>query len=217
MPCQKTQATFASFVVTLVAVTVFLSGCNQLPAWFPGGGKQDKAEQAVEKGRYSDAIRLYEAELDGTAVTADIHRRLAVIYDSKLKDPISALHHYRRYLALQSGPASAEVKAAAERIERDLKRKYAGGGNPTGPTATSTPVPPPVDSKGFSTVPKTAAAEQLVGGETRTYKVQKGDTLAAISRKFYKSPDRWKDIIDANYNQLGGKPDIREGQTLIIP
>ncbi|HEY5792080.1 MAG TPA: LysM peptidoglycan-binding domain-containing protein, partial [Chthoniobacterales bacterium] len=191
--------------------------CDRLPAWVSGGNKSEKAEQAEAKGQLPAAVSLYENALDGTPATADIHRRLAVIYDSKLKDPISALHHYRRYLNLQAGEASPEIKSAVARLERELARKYAGATIGSSPKAANAPAPPPVDAKGFSTVPKTAAAEQLVGTETRTYKVQKGDTITAISRKFYKTADRWKDIVDANFNQLNGKPDIREGQTLIIP
>lgn len=203
----------------MVAVTLVFSGCGKLPDWIPGNKNPERAEAAQAKGNYSEAVNIYESLLDGTKSSADIHRRLAVIYDSKLKDPISALHHYRRYLALQSGEASSEIKSAASRLERDLGRKYTATAS-TSVKVAATPAPSgkaPVDAKGFSTVPKTAAAEQLVGQETKTYKVVKGDTIAAISRKFYKTPDRWKDIVDANYNQLNGSPNIREGQTLIIP
>lgn len=74
-----------------------------------------------------------------------------------------------------------------------------------------------IDKSGFSKVPQTREAERNVGAETRTYTVQKGDTLASISRKFYNTPARWKDIADANFNQLQGSTNLREGQILIIP
>jgi len=52
---------------------------------------------------------------------------------------------------------------------------------------------------------------------TRTHVVQSGETLAAISQKYYKTRNRSQDILDANQNQLGKKSRIIPGQTLIIP
>jgi len=47
--------------------------------------------------------------------------------------------------------------------------------------------------------------------------VQPGDTLASISRKFYKSSGRWQRILDANSDTLSKPSDLKPGQTLIIP
>lgn len=84
-------------------------------------------------------------------------------------------------------------------------------------SAASLDEKPVTDKKGFSTVPKTAAAEKLVGSETKTYTVQQGDTLTSISRKIYNNPDRWKDIADANQNALAGSTSLKIGQVLILP
>ena len=50
-----------------------------------------------------------------------------------------------------------------------------------------------------------------------SYKVQKGDTLAAISRKVYGSTSYWTQIRDANPELLHGSANVREGMTLKIP
>lgn len=191
---------------------------------------------------------LYESLLDGTPATAKFHYELALIYDDKLHDPVSALHHYRRYLRMSEDEASKkEVRDFVARIELELAAKAAESGIMTKreaarlknrnleleeensrlkaelaaekkkPKAPQVAATPERDKKGFSTNPKTAAAEKAVGSETRTYTVQKGDTLASISRKFYNTSQRWKDIADANYNQLQGSVDLRVGQVLIIP
>jgi nucleoid-associated protein YgaU len=76
---------------------------------------------------------------------------------------------------------------------------------------------PARDAKGFSTNPATATAERAIGSETRTYTVEKGDTLASIARKYYKNPNRYKDIADANQNLLNGTVNLKIGQVLIIP
>lgn len=81
---------------------------------------------------------------------------------------------------------------------------------PSAPAATA-------HAAGFSTNPITAAAEKLVGKETRTYTVEKGDTLSSISLKYYKTRAHWKDIADANHNALGNSTMLKVGQVLIIP
>jgi nucleoid-associated protein YgaU len=51
----------------------------------------------------------------------------------------------------------------------------------------------------------------------RTYVVQSGDTLVSISRKFYKSQKRWKEILNANEKNIRDPKKLTVGQTLIIP
>ena len=54
-------------------------------------------------------------------------------------------------------------------------------------------------------------------GKARRYTVQRGDTLASISRKFYKSSARWQRILDANGGVISKPGDLKPGQTLVIP
>jgi hypothetical protein len=58
----------------------------------------------------------------------------------------------------------------------------------------------------------TAAA----GGNT-TYTVQAGDTLSAISKKFYGQANDYMDIFNANKDQLSDPDKIKPGQVLKIP
>jgi nucleoid-associated protein YgaU len=51
----------------------------------------------------------------------------------------------------------------------------------------------------------------------QTYVVRSGDTLVSISRKFYKSPKRWKAILEANKKDIRDPKDLTAGQTLVIP
>jgi nucleoid-associated protein YgaU len=62
--------------------------------------------------------------------------------------------------------------------------------------------------------PKEAVAGK---SSSRTYVVQTGDTLASISRKFYKSPARWKKILNANRKNIDDPKKLSVGQRLIIP
>ncbi len=54
-------------------------------------------------------------------------------------------------------------------------------------------------------------------GAARTYTVQAGDTLARISTKMYGSSTKWKDIYDANQDQLPSPKALKAGQVLKIP
>ena len=51
----------------------------------------------------------------------------------------------------------------------------------------------------------------------RSYTVQRGDTLASISRKFYQTSSRWGKILAANPEILAKPTDLKPGQTLRIP
>lgn len=155
---------------------------------------------------------------------------------------ICAIHHYKRTLALApSEKKKAEIEKSIDRLSRDLAIRLGEEGLVSKAEAirirnenealkkqisffredknknAQKPGKPPTDSKGFSKVPQTREAEQAIDANTRTYTVKKGDTLATIAKKFYNSKERWKDIVDANHNQLQGGTNLRDGQILIIP
>ncbi len=218
-------------------------------------GTEEQARAAVQEGDFPRAVWMYEAALDGTPKTADIHYKLALIYDDKLKDPVSALHHYRRYLKMtESNALKAEVEGYIERIELVIATRAADSGLMTKreaariknanlelaeestelkktierledelkaekkkPKAVVEKAAPARDKKGYSTNPRTAAAEKRIGSETQRYTVRKGDTLASLARRFYDDAQRWKDIADANHNALNGGVNLQVGQVLVIP
>jgi tetratricopeptide (TPR) repeat protein len=70
------------------------------------------AENKTADGNFVRAIALYESALDDSPRTADVHYRLALLYDDKMHDPLHALHHFKRYLTLApAGPHANEVKS----------------------------------------------------------------------------------------------------------
>ncbi|MBO5254556.1 MAG: LysM peptidoglycan-binding domain-containing protein [Opitutales bacterium] len=50
-----------------------------------------------------------------------------------------------------------------------------------------------------------------------SYVVQPGDTLSSISKRFYGSSRRWKDIFRSNRDRLVSPESVRPGQTLRLP
>src|SRR5437868_9182640 len=76
------------------------------------------AENKSTQGDFERAVNLYEAALDDTPRGAEVHYKLALLYDDKLNDPVSALHHFKRYLALSpNGPHAKDVKDSIKRDE----------------------------------------------------------------------------------------------------
>src|SRR6266850_331691 len=85
------------------------------------------AENKTADGNYLRAIALYESALDDTPRTADVHYRLALLYDDKMHDPLHALHHFKRYLTLApSGPHANEVKSFMKKDELELGTSLSG-------------------------------------------------------------------------------------------
>lgn len=185
------------------------------------------------QGDFARAINLYEAALDDSESirSAEVHYKLALLYDDKLNDPVSALHHFRRYLALSpTGPHAVDVKNSIKRDEIAALTALSGDSVITRSEAGRlrnenldlhkelearvVPARSVTDrSQEDSTNSKRTASKK---GD-RSYVVQSGDTLFSISRKFYKSPKRWKEILDANRRSIRDPKKLTVGQTLFIP
>jgi len=207
-----------------------VSGCDRLWTSRYGQLTQD-ADSKSAQGNFARAISLYEAALDDSPRCAEIHYKLALLYDDKLNDPVGALHHFRRYLALAPhGSHANDVKTSIKRDEIAVLTVLSGDSvvprseaarlrnenldlhkelqARTGSLRTAMDKSPAPDTNSKKTVSKK--------GE-QTYVVQSGDTLVSISRKFYKSPKRWKKILDANKTGIRDSKKLTVGQTLVIP
>jgi LysM repeat protein len=207
-----------------------LTGCDRL-----GGSRQAQLIQDAgnksAQGDFARAINLYEAALDDSPRCAEIHYKLALLYDDKLNDPVSALHHFKRYLALSSnGPHSNEVRSSMKRDEIAALTALSGDSVITRSEVarsrnenlnlhkelearTASSRTPSQKSQTNDASSKKIASKKA----DRTYVVQSGDTLFSISRKFYKSPKHWKELLDANGKNVRDPKKLTAGQTLVIP
>lgn len=221
-----------------VALLLWLAGCDRSP-FNDTERALDQAEQKQAAQDYRGAANCYEKALDGTPKTADCHFRLGLLYDGKLNDPVGAVHHFRRYIEfLPTGPHAREAKANLDRIELTLATSLAGGTLIThseavrlknenkelrlqlatrdNPAATNAPASGLTRPGTVAGGLESANNRKLPSG-SRTYQVQPGDTLASISRKFYKTKVRARDIQDANINTVPDAAKLKTGMTLIIP
>jgi LysM repeat protein len=209
------------------SVAVILGSCERMVT--PRNTQLVKdADAKSAQGDYLRAITLYETALDGTTATAEIHYKLGLLYDDKLNDPLNALHHFKRYLTLNpTGTRAAEVKAFMKRDELALLTNLSGDSVVTRAEAArlrneNLSLRRQIEERVLKTrtsdekqQPREKPKAPKAGGQT--YVVKPGDTLFSISRKFYKSPARWKQIRDANKETVDSAGQLQPGQSLIIP
>src|SRR5438477_1545656 len=166
------------------SILVLLSGCDRMVT-SRNARMVKEADWKAAQGDYLWAINLYEAALDGTPQSAEVHFKLALLYDDKMNDPLHALHHFKRYLVLDpNGSHAVEVKDFMKRDEVALGTSLSGDsvvtraeaarlrnenlnlhrqideGRPPRPSATKSPT----KHKGKSE-------------DSQTYTVQEGDSL----------------------------------------
>ncbi|MEO7319413.1 MAG: LysM domain-containing protein [Chthoniobacteraceae bacterium] len=220
----------ASVFAVVSAFALVGTGCEKL---FQKDADRtlEAGDKKMAAGDMRMAIKFYEAALDGTARTADVHFKLAMIYDDKLHEPVSALHHFDRYLELAPDGAHAkEAKAHQKEASLRLADSLKGGAFLTQADAAriskenlrlqmeivklkaQKAAPAPV-----TTGKKSEPVLKPIPAGARTYTVQKGDTLASIAAKFYKNKGSWPKIRDANFEEPKGTPPIHAGQVLRIP
>ncbi len=224
--------TAGRFRMGLVILFVWAAaGCDPI-----GSSRREQLMQDADgkaaQGDFSRAINLYEAALDDSqnARNAEVHYKLALVYDDKLNDPVSALHHFRRYLALApNGPHANEVKNSIKHDELAALTVLSGDSVITRAEAArlrnenfalrkalearAGALRNLTEKTGVDEVSKKTATNKV----GRTYVVQSGDTLFSISRRFYKTSRRWKEILNANKKNIRDPKKLTVGETLIIP
>ncbi len=223
--------TFIFHFAAMAAVLVSLAGCSRM---FEDHSRQalEAAEQKYTEGDYQGAVDRYEEALDGTPASAEVHFKLALLFDDKLKNPLGAMYHFQRYLDLQpNGPHAREAASSMKDDEIKLAATLSHGALMSQKDAAdlknaNLELRKQIEElRASRSSASREAASQSGGGKSgdvapagsTTYVVLTGDTLASISRKFYKTSTRWKDIQEANASKLKGPSKLKPGMILIIP
>lgn len=111
-------------------------------------------------------------------------------------------------LVVAATPQPASTVQAAASAEPEVRRAL--------PVGAQVPVAPSAEG-----VPRAEAvtAGAVPAGEkpVRTYKVQNGDTLAGIARKFLGNSGAWPKIAQANKGTLDDPTKLKPGMILVIP
>ena len=225
--CKSTAAVNLVWVWLPIFLVCGLAGCDRVGNSRYSQLMQD-AENKSAQGDFERAVNLYEATLDDSPRGAEIHYRLALLYDDKLNDPVGALHHFKRYLVLSpNGPHAKDVKESIKRDEIAALTALSSDSVITRAEAArlrneNLTLHKQLEERVASRTAfeKSEATDARKAGSKKagqTYVVQSGDTLFSISRRFYKSPKRWKAILEANKKNIRNPKDLTVGQTLVIP
>jgi LysM repeat protein len=219
-------------LIWLSAAALLFSGCDRRgEARFHAGLAEAEKRLAAEDTE--GAVRVFESLIDGTPRTVEAHYRLGHLYADRLKEPLGALYHFSRYLAIApEGVYAKEVKAFEKEGELRLLSHLSRGAPLTQEEAArlknenlklrktveelkTIKAPPPgvaaAGGKPGEPVPKPIPAG------VRTHKVTPGETFGSIAAKYYKNKGRWKDIQNANYYPTDTVPKLKLGQELYIP
>ena len=211
------------FLVASFSILVLLSACDRMVT-SRNTRLVKEADWKAAQGDYLWAINLYESALDGTPQSAEVHYKLALLYDDKLNDSLHALHHFKRYLVLNpEGSHAAEVRDFMKRDEVALGTSLSGDSVVTRAEAArlrneNLNLHREIDEgRPRPAGTKSPSRQKGKSSDSQTYTVQEGDTLASISRRFYKTSKRWREIRDANEKKIDDPDNLKAGQTLKIP
>jgi len=170
--------------------------------------------------------------------------RLFLTLDSR-KDPIAAIYHFRRFLLLENESREApkvrqlivtaeheiirelpgepysdlldslSLKKENDRLTREIADLRASQGLPLNSRQISTTKSENVTPRLPIALPPKPKTSPTV--RARTYTVQQGDSLYAISRKLYGDSSHIDRIFQANRKSLPSKDSLKLGQVLVIP
>lgn len=219
-------------LIWLTVAAALLMGCDRRgEARFHAGLAE--AEKRVSAEDNEGAVRIFESLIDGTPRTAEAHYRLGHLYADRIKEPLGALYHFSRYLAIApEGVYAKELKEFEKEGELRLLSQLSRGAPLTQEEAArlkneNLKLRKTVEElKTIKTPPPGVAATGGKAGEPvpkpippggRTHKVAQGETLGSIAFKYYKNKGRWKDIQNANFYPTDSVPKLKLGQELYIP
>ena len=161
------------------------------------------------------------------------------------KDPIAAIYHFRRFLLLENDSREAPkvkqlivtaeheiirelpgepysdlldsltLKKENDRLKREIADLRASQGLPINASQVSALKPKTTKPQIPVVIPP--KAKPSPAERARTYVVQQGDSLYAISRKLYGDSSHIDRIFQANRASLASKNSLKLGQKLVIP
>ena len=159
--------------------------------------KEEFRDEAADRQKEEETAKL-KSEL--TALQEQL--KLTEEQNQKMKDYLLKIKAEREQMNAQTIARNKRNQTAAAAQAQPEEQP----GKPAAPAQTAAAKP-----AAAQTQTKTPAK---TGGQTQ-HKVQYGDTLIKISRKYYGSQKYYKLIQDAN--KLGPKGQLRPGQVLVIP
>lgn len=172
-------------IVSVVVVSLLVAtGCsNKVKGPNAENSQEFQAANSAERmENYDEAIRLYNATIDGYRDAALAHLQLAIILHERKKDYLGAIFHYRRYIetAGKGGERSFTVISnriakAEELLSADYVRRISAGESSVG-------------VRNATTVSELNARVSILEGEKKTL-LSSNETLRAEVRRLNNKVD----------------------------
>ena len=154
--------------------------------------------------------------------------------DNYRQDYLAALYHYQRYLQLRP---DSEQRADIEELIRHCRASFAAQMEESSPELkralqgrdarirkleleVATLREQAAGKSEFDFAPPSVPAvpdTEAAFSSGRVHVVQPGESLGAISTRYYGTPSKWKDIFNANRDRLPDANNLRIGTRLDIP
>lgn len=112
-------------------------------------------------------------------------------------------------------PAAAEAPPLLEPTPATPRASETVAAPAPAPTAPDEPAPEPIVGD-QEPLPKESYAPRQAQA-SRVHVVQRGETLRGLAKRYYKDPNKWRRIYEANRQRIANPNDIRVGMKLIIP
>ena len=121
-----------NFAALLALAALLLGGCggDRLPtAIETDDAVYQQGKQLQRQGRNPEALLAFLKVIEkrGEQFSPESHLEAGLIYLQDIKDPIEAIHHFRKYLTLQRKSKEAPyVRGLIERAQRELAKSLPG-------------------------------------------------------------------------------------------
>lgn len=173
----------------------------------PNAPQADLVRQRIDAATREFARTLPAQPLENQIMRSDL---LDVVEDLKaenlrLKNEIAHL----RGNAEAASPAASRPRVSQLAITSVPESRPAIEVAPE-PVPSSRDLAPP-------TRPNAAPAPAAAPTNQRVHVVVKGDTLSSLSRRYYNTPSRFRDIYAANRDKMRSENDLQIGMRLVIP
>lgn len=206
-----------------------------------------KARALEEAGELRAARNVYESILDRDPTVARAHLALAFLLDKEGEDPVGAIYHYRRYLALRPDTEKrgmiddhirmetlhlvgtlftnqANVLTRMGEVDAENKALKIKVSNLQAQTTQLRAALAASRAKYAQSVDQASSSVDTLGlpvPAPKTYgkmvKVGKGDTLKKMAARHYGDQNRWREIYEANRQRMKSPGDLKVDQLIFIP
>ena len=215
----------------LACLVLWGTGCSRNPDGRDARDRNLRRAQAARDAQDLDgAVRWYEKALARRPDSARAHRELGLLYDNFKRDYVPAIYHYERYLELRPEAAdradvegqiahcrtafAAEIAAAPAELKRALGVRDERIRALELEVATLRPPAGPGPVPAVSAAPPAAAP---AAPAAQVHVVQAGESLGAISTRYYGTPTKWQAIFNANRSRVPDANNLKVGTRLDIP